>query len=109
MPRECHSYREYIDRIEENLIRDLKKAYPDIEIYEGDSAADVLETIFEEYDEQRFIFVFDEWDFIFHKDFIKEEDKKQYILFLSNLLKDRPYVIMTYEFYQLLSIQVALN
>ena len=23
MPRECHSYREYIDRIEENLIRDL--------------------------------------------------------------------------------------
>ena len=96
MPRECHSYREYIDRIEENLIRDLKKAYPDIEIYEGDSAADVLETIFEEYDEQRFIFVFDEWDFIFHKDFIKEEDKKQYILFLSNLLKDRPYVIMTY-------------
>ena len=50
MPRECHSYREYIDRIEENLIRDLKKAYPDVEIYEGDSAADVLETIFEEYD-----------------------------------------------------------
>ena len=40
--------------------------------------------------------MFDEWDFIFHKDFIKEEDKKQYILFLSNLLKDRPYVIMTY-------------
>ena len=24
--------------------------------------------IFEEYDEQRFIFVFDEWDFIFHKE-----------------------------------------
>ena len=38
----------------------------------------------------------DEWDFIFHKDFITEENKKQYIQFLSNLLKDRPYVQMTY-------------
>lgn len=95
IPRECHSYQDYIDRIEENLIRDLKKAYPNVEIYEENSAADALETIFEEY-EQRFVFVFDEWDFIFDKDFIKDEDKKQYILFLSNLLKDRPYVIMAY-------------
>ena len=69
---------------------------PQIEIYEDDSAADVLETIFEECDQQRFVFVLDEWDFIFHKDFINEENKKQYIQFLSNLLKDRPYVQMTY-------------
>lgn len=34
--------------------------------------------------------------FYFHKDFINEENKKQYIQFLSNLLKDRPYVQMTY-------------
>lgn len=61
-----------------------------------DSAADVLETIFEECSQERFVFVLDEWDFIFHKDFITEENKKQYIQFLSNLLKDRPYVQMTY-------------
>ena len=96
MPRDCDSYTDYIDRIETNLIRDLRKEYPQIEIYEDDSAADVLETIFEECDQQRFVFVLDEWDFIFHKDFITEENKKQYIQFLSNLLKDRPYVQMTY-------------
>ena len=32
MPRECDSYTDYIDRIETNLIRDLKKEYPEIEI-----------------------------------------------------------------------------
>ena len=96
MPRDCDSYTDYIDRIETNLIRDLRKEYPQIEIYEDDSAADVLETIFEECDQQRFVFVLDEWDFIFHKDFVTEENKKQYIQFLSNLLKDRPYVQMTY-------------
>lgn len=69
---------------------------PQIEIYEDDSAADVLETIFEECDQQRFVFVLDEWDFIFHKDFVTEENKKQYVLFLSNLLKDRSYVQLTY-------------
>lgn len=56
----------------------------------------MLETIFEECSQERFVFVLDEWDFIFHKDFITEENKKQYIQFLSNLLKDRPYVKMTY-------------
>ena len=78
------------------MIRDLKKEYPQIEVYEDDSAADVLETIFEECNQERFVFVLDGWDFIFHKDFINEENKKQYIQFLSNLLKDRPYVQMTY-------------
>lgn len=46
--------------------------------------------------EARFIFVLDEWDFIFHQDFVTEEDKKAYLRFLRSLLKDRPYVLMTY-------------
>ena len=93
--RSCDSYADYIGKIEITLIRDLKKEYPQIEVYEDDSAADVLETIFEECSQERFVFVLDEWDFIFHKDFITEENKKQYIQFLSNLLKDCPYVQMT--------------
>lgn len=60
IPRNCDSYTDYIDRIETNLIRDLRKEYPQIEIYEDGSAADVLETIFEECDQQRFVFVLDE-------------------------------------------------
>ncbi len=35
-------------------------------------------------------------DFIFHRGFITEADKAKYVAFLSNLLKDRPYVILSY-------------
>ena len=76
MPRDCDSYTDYIDRIETNLIRDLRKEYPQIEIYEDDSAADVLETIFEECGSAKICFVLDEWDFIFIRDFVTEENKK---------------------------------
>ena len=78
------------------VLEEILKEYPQIEVYEDDSAADVLETIFEECNQERFVFVLDEWDFIFHKDFVTEENKKQYVLFLSNLLKDRSYVQLTY-------------
>ena len=38
--RSCDSYSDYIGKIETTLIRDLKKEYPQIEVYEDDSAAD---------------------------------------------------------------------
>lgn len=53
--RSCDSYSDYIGKIETTLIRDLKKEYPQIEVYEDDSAADVLETIFEECNQERFV------------------------------------------------------
>lgn len=38
----------------------------------------------------------DEWEYIFHRDFVSDSDKKEYIVFLSNLLKDQPYVELAY-------------
>lgn len=32
MPRECSSYQEYIARIQNGLVRDIKDAYPDLDI-----------------------------------------------------------------------------
>lgn len=96
IPDHCKSYEQYINRIKVRLIRDLKKAYPDAEIGEEDSLGDVFSEIFAEYDGERFVFVLDEWDCIFHKDFITEEDKRSYLSFLGNLLKDQAYVSMTY-------------
>ena len=40
--------------------------------------------------------MFDEWDFIFHQAFVSQKDKMEYLLFLRNLLKDRPYVLLAY-------------
>ena len=49
-----------------------------------------------ETEDVKFIFVLDEWDFIFHRDFVTDKDKANYIDFLSNLLKDQPYVELAY-------------
>ena len=95
MPRNCDSYTQYIERIEELLIDDVKEAYPQVKINEADAIGDILESVFVQCGE-KFIFVLDEWDFIFHRDFINKIDKEKYVAFLSNLLKDRPYVVLSY-------------
>ena len=95
MPRNCDSYTQYIERIEALLIEDVKEAYPQVKINEADAVGDILESVFVQCGE-KFIFVLDEWDFIFHRYFINEIDKEKYVAFLSNLLKDRPYVVLSY-------------
>lgn len=96
LPRRCSSYHQYIDRIEHKLIEDLVETYPDVKIDRKDAVWDVLREIYHADNQVRFIFVLDEWDFIFHRDFITEQDKEEYIDFLSNLLKDQPYVDFAY-------------
>lgn len=95
MPRNCDLYTQYIERIEALLIEDVKDAFPQVKINEADAVGDILESVFVQCGE-KFIVVLDEWDFIFHRDFINEIDKEKYVAFLSNLLKDRPYVVLSY-------------
>ncbi|WP_373212102.1 AAA family ATPase [Ruminococcus sp. 5_1_39BFAA] len=96
IPRRCRTYEQYISRIENSLLDDLKTAYPDVCINANDAVWDVLKKIYTMDNTARFIFVLDEWDFIFHRDFVTESDKADYIDFLSNLLKDKPYVSLAY-------------
>lgn len=95
LPRKCSSYDEYIARIERRLIKDLQREYPKIEIDESEAIWDLLTDIYAVDDTARFIFVLDEWDYIFHQDFVSEADKKAYLTFLRNLLKDQPYVLLS--------------
>lgn len=92
----CRSYAEYISQIENRLVMDLISSYPDTEIMERDSAAAALMELYEGNEQAQFIFVLDEWDFIFHQAFATEKDKREYLIFLRNLLKDRPYVLLAY-------------
>ena len=92
---DCGSYTDYIGRIEKKLVKDLKKAYPEIVTDETEYLVDILQDIYEEREDQ-FIFVLDEWDYIFHQDFASETDKKRYLTFLRSLLKDRAYVKFAY-------------
>ncbi len=93
---QCASYRQYISRIERCLVRDLRKTYPNVEMAEDESAIDALMDVYAENPSERFIFVLDEWDYIFHQDFASEPDRKAYLAFLRSLLKDRPYVLFAY-------------
>lgn len=94
--RKCTSYEDYIGRIEKRLLEDLRTEYPSAKIDEEGDVIDTLLNICGDDPFAGFISVLDEWDFIFHQDFVTEEDKKNFLLFLRSLLKDKPYVLMAY-------------
>lgn len=96
LPRKCKTYEQYIERIESKLIKDLIQAYPEVDIDEQDAVWDVLKSINLQIPSERFIFVLDEWDYIFHRGFVTEKDKMSYVEFLSNLLKGKAYVSLAY-------------
>lgn len=96
MPNNCNSYSQYINRIEKKLKKDLLAAFPECDHEQDDALWDIMDSIFNDYHGQRFIFIMDEWDYIFHRDFITDDDKDRFLIFLSNLLKDHAYVSMSY-------------
>lgn len=96
VPRNCSTYAQYISRIEDRLIKDLQREFPDVEFDEGEAIWDAFMILYMEHPDIQFVFVLDEWDFIFHQDFVTEADKKAYLAFLRSLLKDRPYVRLAY-------------
>ena len=57
--------------------------------------SDVFTQIHQKYN-QNFIFIIDEWDYIFNNDLFTEEDRKEFLRFLEDLLKDKPYVELAY-------------
>lgn len=96
MPNEIASYDEYIGRIKRTLITDLRMAYPNAEIERDDAVWDALNKVYEYCDQEQFIFVLDEWDYIYHQAYMTDADKASYTRFLSNMLKDNAYVELAY-------------
>ncbi|MCD8119467.1 MAG: ATP-binding protein [Lachnospiraceae bacterium] len=95
-PKDCSSYREYIDYFREGLADDIKEAYPEARHRQGDTIGAMLCNVLRKYDDEMFIFVFDEWDYIFHRSYFTEEDRGRFTAFLGDLTKDQPYITMTY-------------
>ena len=95
VPRDCGNYRQYIARIQEGINNDLARAYDDLSIDIAKASWDIMTDIFQEKGE-KFVFVMDEWDAMFHMSFITQEDKEAYLLFLKSLLKGKVYVELAY-------------
>ena len=91
----CNSYNEYITRIVHSLMEDLQTQFPNVTFSKEDALWDILDKIYFQYPE-KFIFILDEWDAVFHMKFITTAEKNQYLSFLKALLKDKAYVFFAY-------------
>ena len=67
VPRDSRSYEAYINRIQNRIIKDLQKEFPDVDFDPEDAVWDAFMTLYMEHPDIRFLFIFDEWDFIFHQ------------------------------------------
>ena len=93
---DCQSYHQYIAKIKKRLLFDLRMEYPDAHLENDDTVIEALDKIYIFCGHEKFIFIFDEWDYIFHQSFATDEDKKAFSHFLNVLLKDKAYVEMAY-------------
>lgn len=90
-----HDIEKMILRIEQGLIRDLKRSYPGVDYLDSDDLVSVLYDIHEE-SGIPFVFIIDEWDCIFRENKDDGQAQKKYLDFLRNLLKDKAYVALAY-------------
>ncbi|MEZ3433620.1 MAG: ATP-binding protein [Lachnospiraceae bacterium] len=94
-PKDCQSYGQYIDRIQDGINIDLIVQYPDVP-FDADTAVwDALNLVFQKKGE-KFVFVIDEWDAVFHLPYVSGEEQKAYLRFLRSLLKGQVYVELVY-------------
>ena len=95
VPRNCSSYEQYINRIQDGINQDLKETYPEVKIDVSGAVWDNLLNVFEK-TKETFVFVIDEWDAVFHMPFISKDRQQDYLAFLKSLLKDQAYAELTY-------------
>lgn len=90
LPDEGSTYEDYINLIRGSIIDDIREAYPELKDKKFRRISDLLSATGEQ-----FIFIIDEWDYIFSHGLFCEHHS-DFLEFLRNLLKDRPYVALTY-------------
>ena len=84
------TYEEYIN----NIISQLKKEIIRYSNIEDIDTNDSLKRVIEK-SQETYIFIFDEWDYIFNNNLFIE-NQNNFLEFLRNILKDQPYVSMVY-------------
>ncbi len=77
--------------IQKEILEELEEAYGDRLVYEEGNLSAVLEKLYSR-SKEKFIFIMDDWDYVFHVESENEKGKKKYMDFLQDLFKDQPYV-----------------
>lgn len=90
LPNKYSTFEHYLEMITGSIMDDLLESYPELENRKFRSLPDMLTTTGEQ-----FIFIIDEWDYIFSHELFSEHHS-EFLEFLRDLLKDRPYVALAY-------------
>ncbi len=92
---DANSYEDFISSVKEILQEDLRETFSDVSFRKNGTVTQDLRMIFTQ-TRTKFILVFDEWDCIFHKDYITNDDRKSFINWLAAMTKDTGYVALSY-------------
>ena len=95
LPKPNCSYEEFIDGYIKDLVEDVVNLYPNVKIDKSKYLPKIFSQIYNETNES-FIFIIDEWDYIFNNNLFSEKDRENFLQFLKDLLKDKPYVELAY-------------
>lgn len=87
--------REVVGYLEQMVLEELREVYGNLFPEHITDLVTALEKIFLRTGKQ-FIFLFDEWDCVMRERQESEQMQKQYLDFLRDLLKDQPYVALSY-------------
>nr|WP_304974687.1 AAA family ATPase [uncultured Acetatifactor sp.] len=86
---------EAVNYLQQAVLEELQEEYEEVLNRQSSGIADALRKIYAKSGKQ-FIFLVDEWDCVMRERQKCEDMQIEYIDFLSNLLKDQPYVALAY-------------
>ena len=95
MPKPNCTYEEFLNSYIVDLIDYLAENFQDIKIDKSKPIFKIFSQVYAQCS-QGFIFIFDEWDYIFNNKLFSESDRENFLQFLKDLLKDKPYVELAY-------------
>ena len=95
IPSSNCTYKEFINGYTDDLINDLQEIFPNVQIKNTNPIYKILTQVYNQTG-QGFIFIIDEWDYIFNNNLFSEGERKEFLEFLRDLLKDKPYVELAY-------------
>lgn len=96
LPRwKSRNYEVYICNIEEALLNELDKLFPTVGVNINYSLWQNFNRVYKKTG-QKFVFVFDDWDFILRSDKADTDEKHEYLEFIAELFTDAEYVDMAY-------------
>ena len=90
------TYSDYINAITGGIKSDIQELFPDLHLSVNEF--DLFGALNDAYSVRgaRFCFVMDEWDSMFYNKKFTKDDQDSFLMFLKQLLKDKPYVEIAY-------------